>query len=317
MKKALKKILRIITFLLALSVIYTFGYRAVFTFLENRSVKSSTQADLTQYGKGISWIREGNKKTLFFIPSTEEAAVSELYGSWLKELYEKQGVNIIVPLFNTRSLSPSLGSTIVNPDERTREIVNLFKVYSSMAGQNHKITVMSTGNGSLQALELAGLDVNIDKIILLSPLTGTPRPMGNFFFRLSGFPLLSYLMPWLPESYGKYRAGKADILNDSLNTGFEEKYGKFYPDFRNTVQYYRYARSAASETFDNIRANRIFLIYGDDDLSYSLEGFERMGDALKEKKCEVTVMRLASSGRMVLFDNDRERITDLIAILLQ
>ena len=61
----------------------------------------------------------------------------------------------------------------------------------------------------------------------------------------------------------------------------------------------------------------VFIIYGDDDLFYSLEGFERMGDMLTSGGSEVSIMRIPQSGRMVLFDNGRDRILDLISILLQ
>ena len=126
-------------------------------------------------------------------------------------------------------------------------------------------------------------------------------------------------MPWLPESYGKRRSGNADILNDDLNSAFEADFGKYYPDYINTRQETASVRVAVQSLnrLDEVKPNRFFIIYGDDDLTCSLEGYERMGDALEAGGSEVSIMRLASSGRMVLFDNERERIIDLIAILLQ
>lgn len=319
MKKVLKAILFTIMTLLTIAVLYTAGYRSVFTVLENRSVLEDRDSDFSAVGGGISWIKPGNKRTLFFIPALREGDVENLYGSWLRELHEKQGVNVIVPPLKGSSLSPSLTSPVIAPDDRTAALVHLFDVYSSMVAGDHKITVLSTGDGSIQALELARGQRGIDKVILLSPLHGNRVSGGNLFISLSRIPFLDYAMPWLPESYGKRRAGHADILNDELNGIFEADYGKYYPDYINTIQEAASVRAAVEslKRLNEVKSNRFFIIYGDDDLTCSLEGYERMGDALEAGGSEVSIMRLASSGRMVLFDNERERIIDLIAILLQ
>jgi len=48
-----------------------------------------------------------------------------------------------------------------------------------------------------------------------------------------------------------------------------------------------------------------------------LEGFERMGDVLTDGGSEVSIIRVPQSGRMILFDNGKDRIKELVGILLQ
>ncbi|MBB6478448.1 hypothetical protein [Spirochaeta isovalerica] len=320
MKKILKRFVLILLTLISISVIYTYGYRAVFTILSNRAVAGESQIDFAGTGRGISWINESASQTLFFIPSSQESAVEELYGSWLRELHTAQGVNIIVPPFNGAVNSPSLDNQSVNPQSRSNQILYSFNLYSGMVGKKHDITVMSTGDGSLQALALAASGAAVDKYMLLSPVHGDRTNRGTGFFqKIASLPFLYYLLPWLPDSFGKNRIGPYDILNDELSESFSQREGVFYPRYINNRSLSAIDRAAGKsmEDIDKIDPNRFFIIYGDDDLSYSLEGFERMGDALKSGGSEVTIMRISSSGRMLLFDNGKGRILDLISILLQ
>ncbi|MBN2656593.1 MAG: hypothetical protein JXR86_05995, partial [Spirochaetales bacterium] len=196
----------------------------------------------------------------------------------------------------------------------------LFNLYSAMVGKKHEITVMSTGDGSLQALELARNGVSAEKYLLLSPVHGERINRGaGFFQKIASLPYFHYLMPRLPYGYGRNRAGSFDILNDDLNAAFAAGAAKSYPPFADYASLSNIDRQAreSSRSMDKVKPSRFFIIYGDDDLSYSLEGFERMGDALKEGGSEVTIMRISSSGRMLLFDNGKDRILDLLSILLQ
>lgn len=320
MKKLLRIIVLTIMSIISIALIYTLGYRTVFVILNNRAVDQETQMDFAMAGKGVNWIHEGAGKTLFFIPSAQESAAEELYGPWLKELHDKQGVNIIIPPLKTSGTYPSLLSPVHNPDDRSRDLSYLYQMYSRLSGRDHAVTVLATGDGSIHALELAKLGVSIDKLILLSPVHGDRTVRGgNFFQKMASLPLLNFVMPWLPSGFGKNRMGPYDILNDELNEKFQTHQGKYYPRYINTVQQAQTNRSGISsaETLDEVKPNRFFIIYGDDDLTYSLEGFERMGDALKAGGSEVTIMRISASGRMLLFDNGRDRIVDLISILLQ
>jgi len=320
MKKILKKMVLSLLVIISFAVIYTLGYRAVFSILTNRLVGQDMQIDMSETGMGIMWIHESADQTLFFIPSSEESATEELYGSWLSELHSLQGVNIIVPPFRGEINRPSLESPAFNPERRSRDILFLFNMYSRMVGAKHKITVLSTGDGSLQAFELARSGLSVDKYILLYPVhEGKTNRGSGIQHKISSLPFLHFVLPWLPTSFGKNRIGPYDILNDELNKLFSETTARFYPRFTNERSVANIEREAGklTERQTLIQQNRFFIIYGDDDLSYSLEGFERMGDALKEGGSEVTIMRIPSSGRMLLFDNGKDRILDLLSILLQ
>jgi hypothetical protein len=320
MKKVLRKIGLGILIIISTAVIYTMVYRSVFIILENRAVKNDERIDFSGTGGGLTWINPSADKTLFFIPSSRESAVENLYGDWLKEIHTNLNVNIIVPPVSTGHLIPSLKGEDLKLDGRTREILFFYDLYSRMLGEKHEITVITTGDGSLQALELAKAGVKADKYVLLSPVHNDRTDRGrNLFLKIASFPFLNYLLPWLPESYGKNRAGANDILNDQLNEDFYLSYSRYYPRFVNTGTEADIDRKARQifESLSTVKANRFFILYGDDDMTYSLEGFERMGDALKAGGSEVTIMRINSSGRMLIFDNGRGRILDLLSILLQ
>ncbi|MBI9098312.1 MAG: hypothetical protein JEY91_07525, partial [Spirochaetaceae bacterium] len=254
------------------------------------------------------------------IPSSEEIAVEELYGSWLKELHEELSVNIIIPPLDPMGLSPGLFRQNISIERRTLISDYLYNLYRDQMSDDHKITILSTGDGSIQALELAKKYSVSDKIILLSPVHNNQSISGGtIFHKLSGVPLVHYLIPWLPDSYGSHRMASYDILNDKLNEDFQNLYGKNYPRYIN--MYYRRDLKKQidflSNSLEEIKKNRFFIIYGDDDQSYSLEGFERLGDQLTQGGSEVSIMRIPQSGRLILFDNGRERVLDLISILLQ
>ncbi|MDA3811692.1 MAG: hypothetical protein PF518_15345 [Spirochaetaceae bacterium] len=320
MKKILKTLFVIIISALSISVVYTMTYRTVFFILNKRAVSREQQVDFSEYGAGITWLKKSNKQTLFFIPSSEEIAVLELYGSWLKEMHEELSVNIIIPPFDQEGFSPYLWEENSSVKRRYSMTEFLYGLYSEQMGDNHKITVLSTGDGSLPALNLAAEFSNMDKIILISPVNNSPaRRGGSIIHRMGGLPLVHYVVPWLINSYGKNRIGPYDILNDKLNEKFQDELQKYYPEFLN-FPYERKLRVAADKimmSLEDIQPNRFFIIYGDDDLTYGLEGFERMGDQLNNGGSEVSIMRIPQSGRMILFDNGRDQIIDLISILLQ
>jgi hypothetical protein len=320
MKKILKTIFTLIAVLLSISLIYTMGFRTVFFILNNQLIKKEKQISFRDSGEGISWIKEGNKKTLFFIPSSEELAAEELYGSWLEQIHKELSVNIIIPPFDSEGISPYLWEQNASTMRKSDTVDFLFKLYSGQMETDHRITILSTGDGSIQALELAQKYSFPDKLVLISPIhSSVEKNGGTLFHKLAGLPLIHYIIPWLPEYYGKKRIGSYDLLNDNLNEQFENLYGKYYPAYVNLS----YERKLKVETdkqmsmLSEINPNRFFIIYGDDDLSYGLEGFERMGDVLTDGGSEVSIIRVPQSGRMILFDNGRDRIIDLISILLQ
>ncbi len=320
MKKLLKTILTSIVILISLAFIYTMGFRTVFYILNNRSIANEHQIDFHLSGNGISWIKEGNTQTLFFIPSSREIAAEELYGSWLQDVHDKYFVNIIIPPFDTEGISPYLWEQNSSPAKRSKTIDFLYELYSKQLGKNNSITILTTGDGSIQALELAAKYSSMDKLILISPVHNSLKTRGGtVFHKLTGLPLVHYVLPWLPEFFGVDRIGSFDILNDKLNEQFGTVYGKYYPSYRNMAfdRKVKVETDSQMEDLEKIKVNRFFIIYGDDDLSYGLEGFERMGDLLTTGGSEVSIMRVPQSGRMVLFDNGRDRILDLISILLQ
>ena len=320
MKRILKTLFIIILSVVSISFVYTYGYRLVFYYLHNRAIEGEEQVDFAIYAKGITLVNENNKVTLFFIPSSEELASSELYGRWLDKLHKEQSVNIIVPPFDLDGVVPYLSSENESVTRRLVITEYLYRLYSNQMGRNHKIAILSTGDGSLAALEIGKTHSTMDKIILISPVHNSPvLRSGSIFHKMEGTILSRYYMPWLIRSFSKNRVGSYDILNDNLNEQFHDLYGQYYPKYLN-LKYSRKLRTTTDSvmgSIEEVKGNRIFIIYGDDDLSYSLEGFERLGDQLQKGGSEVSIMRIPQSGRMVLFDNGRERIYDLISILLQ
>lgn len=310
----------IITSLISVAVIYTFLYGSVFIILNHRSVKSEEQIDFNDYSEGINWVNKKNTKTLFFIPSSEEIACENLYGDWLKELYNTQGINIIVPPGDPASLSPGFSGQSGSIDRTIDTTVYLYHLYTNLLNNDHEISILATGDGSIAAMELAKKYSSMDKVILISPVHSDFHLRGGTLLnKMEGVPFLHYIFPWLPASFGSERVGSYDILNDNLNNQFQVERGKYYPAYINMAfrRELRIKTDALSLTLEKVKPGRFFIIYGDEDISYGLEGFERMGDQLNHSGSEVSIMRIPQSGRLILFDNDRERIIDLISILLQ
>jgi len=320
MKKIFKAVFTLIAVLLSIGVIYSMGFRTVFFILNNQLIKNEQQVNFSETGKGITWIKPENEKTLFFIPSSKELATESLYGPWLKLIHEELSVNIIVPPFDIEGITPVLRGEQSSTKRKSSSVDFLFKLYREQMGKDHSIMILSTGDGSLQALQLARQHQSIDKIVLISPIHNTFERQGStIFHKLAGFPLYQFLIPWIPEYYGKMRAGGFDIFNDNLNEQFQNRYGKFYPAYLN-LAYERKLKLEIEKQMMNlseVSPNRLFIIYGDDDLSYGLEGFERMGDVLTDGGSEVSIIRVPQSGRMILFDNGKDRIKELVGILLQ
>ena len=320
MKKIVKTTFTIIIAIIVISVVYTMGYRAVFYILNTRAMNNEEQIDFSKAGNGIFWLKDGNERTLFFIPSSEEVASEQLYGSWLKDLHNDLAVNIIIPPFDTEGMVPYLWEQNSSLERRIAIIGSLYDLYSNTLAEDHTISVVATGDGSLGALELAKKYDNMDKLILISPVNSAQKKnAGTLFHKMESLPLIHYIIPWLPEYFGNHRIGKYDILNDNFNDQFLNTYGKYYPSYIN-LAYRRQVNVQTDitlETLNQVKNNRFFIIYGDDDLSYGLEGYERMGDQLTDGGSEVSIMRIPQSGRMILFDNGRDRIIDLITILLQ
>ncbi len=320
MKKLLKKIIIVIISIALFAFVYTFGYRLIFFSLNRSAVKKGAQVDFSSYSNGVTLINNKYTETLFFIPSSEEAASFELYGEWLDLLHTKQFVNIIIPPFDIEAFTPYFSSERESVTRRINAIVYLYGVYSNQVDRKHRITVLSTGDGSLAAFEIAKKYSLIDNIILISPVhVKIDRRGGSFFHRLEGSILSKYCTPWLKRSLGKHRVGPFDILNDGFNESFQTHYGKYYPVFIN-MSYSRELNKQTEKVMNSIgdvKPNRFFIYYGNDDLTYSLEGFERLEDQLAKNGSVVTLERIVESGRMLLFDNGRDRIYDMISILLQ
>ncbi len=320
MKKLLKKIIIAIISITLFAFIYTFGYRLIFFSLNKSAVKKGTQVDFSSFSDGITMVNNKNSKTLFFIPSSKEIASSELYGDWLNKLYTNQLVNIIIPPFDTEAFAPYFSGENESVSRRINAIVYLYGVYSNQVDRKHRIMILSTGDGSLAAFEIAKKYSSMDNIFLISPAHKLMnRRGGSFFHKMEGSAISHYLTPWLKRSTGRERIGPYDILNDNFNNTFHTLYGKYYPEYIN-MSYSRELKKHTEKvmnSIDAVKPNRFFIYYGNDDLSYSLEGFERLEDQLSQNGSVVTKERIVESGRMLLFDNGRDRIYDLINILLQ
>lgn len=272
-------------------------------------------------GKPIFWVKPQNTATLFFLEGFRTQSPGGMYESFLRDLHENQGVNIIVPIYGLQSSPFHLRNREWNFREDLRTATQIYDAYTANLPINHRIIIAAQSFGTLPALTiLAKTPHKPFATVLLSPLNSGLefRVSGELAYQLSKQTWwLRYIVPFVKTATSPERASPWDIVNEETNKmvlarndGNPEDSAQF------GVQIEESARWLELSIIPQLKGHNISIFYGDRDLYFSEIGFQRLASKLSEGGNNVVTHKLPNSGHIVLLDNSAHIVQQEIALMI-
>lgn len=330
MKKKIKKILKITSIMLlscfALVGMYSscmsFQYQQTKSYAENMEADREYD-DIMLYnekgGEPIVWVNPEYKSTLFFMEGFRALSPGGMYEEWLKELYNKHNINIIVPVYGLQSwpFKQRNRGGDWHYQEDIRTTTQIYDAYTSLLPQGHRVIVVSMSFGTLNNLAICSEGQRKpDASILLSPLNSeldfkAAGDLVHWFSKQTSW--LRYVMPFSKASTPPNRVSPWDIVNEEKN---KEVNDKFYINPEDSSEYgyqnEQIAKWIESELVPRVQNMDITVIWGDSDLFFNQNGFKHLAEKLDDAGNTVETKVIENSGHMVLMDNGEDVVKSII-----
>jgi len=262
-------------------------------------------------GEPLFLVDPGHRATLFFLEGFRTQSPAGMYRERLDELFAR-GVNVIAPVYGLQSSPFELRNRDWRLEEDLRLATQVYDAYAAGLAPGHRLVVCSQSFGAIPAAAVAAYAARRpDALVFLSPHN------DGLDFRASG-PLVRWLArqsAWLRHVVRFSRASPApgraslwDIVDRERNLAMAAR-GDANPEdsseygYRNALA----ARRMREELLPKVMDYEVTLVYGDQDLYFTREGFERLAERLRGAGNRVGLLRLEGSGHMVLLDAQADR----------
>lgn len=306
--------------------IYTLIIKLQYFLTKNKveKVENNWQFDdIMKYNKNggepLILVNPEYKSTMFFMEGFRTQNPAGMYIDWLKKLHEKHKVNIIVPVYGLQSSPFKLRNRSSNWhfEEDIRTCVQIYDAYTSLLPKEHKVITVSQSFGTLPNLVIASKGIRKpDKMFLLSPLnTGMEfRASGKLVYWLSK--QSAWLQHIVKFSYASPASGRKsiwDIVNEEKNINTDKLNNANLEDSAAYgYQVEKVAKWIETVLIPKISNMNITLVWGEEDLYFSQQGFINLAKLLKDNGNIIDELSLKNSGHMVLLDNGEDILKKLI-----
>ncbi len=326
MKKIWLFIAKVIILLFALvgaySVFMDWQYQSVKKKVERIESSRTFDPDLKYnmpLGEPIFMVRPDNKATLFFIDGFRGQIGAGHYSPWFEELYGK-GVNVVAPITGLQGWPFAYRTRAWHREEDMRQALQIYDAYCANLPQDHRVIVASMSFGALSNVTIGAKGKRKpDAMAFVSPLnTGLDYKSGNALVRYlsSRIDLLQYVMPYMVRGKNKARATLYDIVNEEKNLAAWDAVLKDTVNYEENlpqgVELNASARYMEDELIPQIRGERIVILYGQEDLTFSAKGFESLASKFRAAGNDVKSYAFPNSGHMLLYDNGGDRAKEII-----
>lgn len=264
----------------------------------------------THGGEPLFLIDPAYEKTLFFMEGFRAQAPAGMYRRQLRDFHREEEVNIIVPVYGLQSWPFEQRNREWYFQEDMRQVLQIWEAYTRRLPENHRLVTASMSFGTLPHAAIAAFAQRPpDEMIFFSPLNQgmdykAAGPVIRWFSRQTVW--LRHILPYAQPGKAPTRASVWDIVNDEINKEYAAT-GMVNPE-DNAHQAYLSERAAAyleAELLPLIQGRDISVIWGQEDLFFSQEGFRHFSDILEKGENRVTARGLPRTGHMVLLDNGR------------
>lgn len=269
------------------------------------------------YGGPLFLVKPGNRSTLFFMEGFRTQAPAGMYFEYFRELHEKQGVNVIVPVYGLQSSPFDLRNRDWYVQEDLRTVLQIYDAYTSLLPPDHRIVTASMSFGAIpHAAILAKSSRKPAHSFFMSPLNSgldyrVSGPLIHWLSKQMG--LIRHIMPYSMAAPSPVRASVWDIKDREANL----KTASAIEANPEESAYYGYMNEVLASWLEKrllpqVKGRGITVVWGDDDLYFSKQGFTNFAAVLRSAGNTVDIQALTDSGHMLLLDNSRDTMKQMI-----
>ena len=335
MNPVIMKILKIagtvlLLFFAFVGVYYSFirwQYNSVKKEVEQRESVRVFDKDLKYnmpLGEPIVWVKPGNKVTLFFVDGFRGQIGAGHYRAWFEKLHNQYGVNIVAPITALQGWPFAYRTREWHREEDMRQALQIYDAYCANLPAGHKIVVGSMSFGALSNITIGAKGKRKpDAMVMVAPLnTGLDYKSGSPIIRWlsSKIAVIQYIKPWMIRGKNKTRATLYDVVNDEMNLAAWNSVMKDSVNYEENLPQGVHLNDTAiymeNDLVPQVNGEHITILYGEDDLTFSAQGFESLGEKLRKAGNTVKTFPFAKSGHMLLYDNGGEQAKKVIEGIL-
>ncbi|MFP4365318.1 MAG: hypothetical protein ACLFR1_15760 [Spirochaetia bacterium] len=262
-------------------------------------------------GEPLLLVNPEYERTLFFMEGFRAQAPAGMYEEQLRRLHNEFQVNVVVPVYGLQSWPFEQRNAQWHFQEDMRQVLQIYNAYTANLSEGHRIVTASMSFGTLVNLTIAAFgDTKPDEIILYSPLnTGmdyqAAGPVVRWLSKQTSW--LRYIIAFTKPGAAPSRESVWDIVNPNINRLYNAM-DLVNPEDNATQAYLSELTAEYLETglAPLVSDCQVSVVWGDDDLFFTQEGFENLATILEQSGNSVETRALDDSGHMVLLDNSAE-----------
>ncbi len=316
-KKILAAALKILVIFFALVGAYRcfilWQYHSVKQTVEKREADRTYDRDLKYslpHGEPIFLVDASNRTTLFFIDGFRGQAGAGHYRAWFEALHRK-GINIVAPVTALQGWPFAYRTREWHREEDMRQALQIYDAYCTGLPKGHRVVVGSMSFGALSNTAIGAKGRRKPyAMVFVSPLnTGLDYKSESAVVRWLSTKAawLQYIMPWMIRGKGRLRATPYDIVNDEKNLAAWNSVTKDTVNWEENlpqgVELNRAAVYMENDLVPQVKNQKVYILYGDSDLTFSIKGFESLAGMFRRAGNSVKSVCYPRSGHMLLYDN--------------
>jgi len=331
-KKALRFLGAVIICTFALVGIYqTFlhwRYASIRDFVQGKEASRTYDRDLlylSPLGEPVVWVKPGNRVTLFFVDGFRGQAGAGIYREWFRELHDRHHINIVSPITGLQGWPFKERNREWNYREDMRQALQIYDAYTASLPSGHRVVLATQSFGALSNLTInAFAKRKPDSSVLISPLNTKLAyrfggPLVQWLSSQTGW--LRHIMPFMRRGENPARTRVWGIVNDRMSREIWDSMAKDVVNWEENLDQGEEVKAAAKymeeELAPKVIGRSFLLIYGDDDLFFTREGFGGLAALLRKAGSIVDEVPLEKTGHMALFDNGGPQAKNMIVSLLR
>lgn len=271
-------------------------------------------------GQPVFLVKPEHTVTVFFMEGFRTQNPAGMYRDYLAELHEKNKVNVVVPVYGLQSSPFTLRNREWHHVEDMRTVLQIYDAYTAMLPPEHRVITMSQSFGTLPNVTILSKARRKPTLtIMQSPLnTGMEYKAGGeliyWFSKQTSW--LQHVLLFSETQPAPGRETVWDIVDPQRNRQVFAQ-NDINPE-DSSVFGYKVEQAAAyleRELVPQVTGMKVFMVWGDQDLYFSQEGYASFARQLSVNNTVKTLV-LEKSGHMVLLDAGQDRLKSIYAELL-
>ncbi|TAL38684.1 MAG: hypothetical protein EPN93_04225 [Spirochaetes bacterium] len=277
------------------------------------------------YGEPIFLVRPGNATTLFFIDGFRGQVAAGHYLDWFKALHENYHINVVCPVTGLQGWPVAYRTRAWHREEDMRQALQVYDAYCANLPAGHRVVTGSMSFGGFSNITLAVFGKRKpDAMVMVAPVnTVLDYKSGSALMRwlATQTSWLRYIVPLAMRGGNKERATLYDIVNSGKNLETWNALAKDTVNWEENLAQGLHLTETAEymekDLVPRVTNEKILILYGDSDLTFSAAGFESLAEKLRASGNRVKTVKFAESGHMLLYDNGGDAAKKLVLDVLQ